>query len=182
VRITQVDDDGRLFLIEDILTKEQVTNIESIDWLSLPWNRGLYQEKWDRRHIQSWVDPISYLNDYIVDKISIINQEVGTSFPPCFGSWWLDEPEFCVDIHTDGELRQSMQLYFIAPDDSFGTVFYHYKNQSSVKYKFLSIPNTGYIMKNHLNEDGSQPLMWHGMSNRVPPNTIRLSNYNTGLI
>ena len=80
-------------------------------------------------------------------------------------------------LHTDGHVPTAMQLYWTVPGTEFGTGFYHYKNLDAILYQFDSRPNSGYIMLNHLNPDGSQPLLWHAMLNPVPANTVRVSSY-----
>jgi hypothetical protein len=70
-----------------------------------------------------------------------------------------------------------MQVYWTVPSPDYGTGFYRYKTLDSVLYQFQSRPNSGYIMLNHLESDGSQPLQWHGMFNPVPEGTIRVSSY-----
>jgi hypothetical protein len=70
-----------------------------------------------------------------------------------------------------------MQLYWTVPGPDWGTGFYRYKDPDSLLYQFESRPNSGYIMLNHLNPDGSQPLLWHAMLNPVPAGHIRVTSY-----
>jgi hypothetical protein len=106
-----------------------------------------------------------------------INHALHTDFSRAFGNFWLDEPGFDVAMHTDGHLPAVMQLYWHQPGTDYGTGFYRYRTRSSLLHQFRSEPNTGYIMLNHLDDDGSQPLQWHGMFNPVPLNMYRVSSY-----
>ena len=76
-----------------------------------------------------------------------------------------------------GHLPAVMQLYWHQPGSEYGTGFYRYHTESSLIHQFTSDPNTGYIMLNHLDPDGNQPLQWHAMLNPVPDGTYRLSSY-----
>lgn len=173
--ITTIDP-GRLYQVTDLLPDAQVNDILNLDWLSLPWARGSMQESWARRQL-AWDHPdIQRVSKYISDKLPEINQQLGTKFVNSFGSWWLDEPGFTCAMHTDGHLPNSMQIYWIVPGSEYGTCFYEH-DKKTIRHHFTSLLNTGYIMLNHLNEDGSQPLQWHAMYQPVPPGTFRLSSY-----
>ena len=170
---------GRLWAVADLLPTDQVAEILATDWLNLSWIRVPKQESWSRRQI-AWSDPVAQrLNEYIAQTLPEINLALGTCFSRTSGVFWVDEPGFTVALHTDGHVPNAMQLYWTMPNHSldYGTGFYHFKNKDSLLYQFLSCANTGYIMLNHLNEDGSQPLHWHGMFNPVPENTVRVTSY-----
>lgn len=170
---------GRLWAVTDLLPPDQAAEILATDWLNLSWVRGTKQESWPRRHI-AWTDPVAQrLGEYITQTLPEINSAVGTCFSRASGVFWVDEPGFTVAMHTDGHLPNSLQLYWNMPDNStqYGTGFYHSKNADSLLYQFDSSPNTGYIMLNHADEDGSQPLQWHGMFNPVPLATVRVTSY-----
>lgn len=168
---------GRIWQVNDLLPTEQADEILAVDWSTLPWVKGDKQENWLRRQIP-WNDPTARrLSRYITEQLPAINQATGNTFKQASGIFWVDQPGFTVDMHTDGHLLNSLQMYWIAPGPEYGTGFYHYKNKESLLYQFESRANTGYIMLNHLNDDGSQPLQWHGMFNPVPANTIRVSSY-----
>ena len=78
----------------------------------------------------------------------------------------------------------------ISPNENLGTSFYNTVNrddltmigwmskiEQSLLVKFKSIPNTGYVMLNYPETDGTTPLLWHNMNVPVPENSIRLSCY-----
>lgn len=168
---------NRLWQVNNLLAAEQVDDILTTDWMSLNWSTAENQEKWLRRQIQ-WNDPTAQrISCYINNQLDTINQAIGTNFTQAAGQFWVDQPGFTVSMHTDGHLANSLQMYWIAPGPEYGTGFYRYKNKESLLYQFESVCNTGYIMLNHLNEDGSQPLQWHGMFNPVPEGHIRVSSY-----
>ena len=176
-KFTAIDPDRRVWAVEDLLEPEQVQDLLSLDWLNLPWVRGGGQETWVRRSID-WQDPdVQRVSRYITDRLPVINQGLGTEFTACGGQFWLDEPGFTVAMHTDGELRNTMQIYWVNASDDYGTGFYYHKNRSHLMHQFASKTNTGYIMLNNVNADGSQPLLWHGMFNPVPAGHYRLSSY-----
>jgi len=178
MRIRQVDDDARLFLVEDILHEEHLREIQKINWMEQELYKCEFQQHMKYRfHLKPWNERVNHLNSYVREQIIHINEKLGLSLPESFGVWWIDTPGAHTSIHTDGTLSEAMQLYFVAPNENHGTVFFHYKNIDTVKYRFKSIPNTGYIMDNKPREDGAHPLLWHGLVNPVPPNTIRVSNY-----
>jgi hypothetical protein len=177
MQLTPLDGEHRLWLVEDILSEEQMKDIVSIDWPSLSWKRGCMQEHWKRRQIHDDNPDIQRISKYVPVLLPKINTALGTQFKRTWCMWWLDEPGFTCDMHTDGHLPNAMQIYWLAPSEDYGTVFYHYRDPSHVKHKFLSRPNQGYLMLNHANEDGSQPLQWHNMPNPVPEGTWRLSSY-----
>lgn len=176
-KFTQLDDRGRVWLVEDLLPPEQVEEILTTDWQSLSWTTSGGQELWARRQI-NWDDPTAQrLGRYISDQLPTINAGIDTDFQMCGGHFWVDQPGFTVPLHTDGHVPNSMQLYWAVPGPDHGTGFYQYKKKDSLLYQCQSLPNSGYIMLNHLESDGSQPLLWHAMFNPVPENTIRVSSY-----
>jgi hypothetical protein len=165
---------GRLWQITDLLPDNELTDILSTDWLSLRTHAAELQNRCQ----VAWDDPNALrIGQYITNQLPQINQTLGTTFTKSGGHFWIDYPGFTVDMHTDGHLAASMQLYWTMPGPEYGTGFYYYKRQDTLLYQFASIPNSGYIMLNHLNEDGSQPLQWHGMFCPVPLGSIRVSSY-----
>jgi hypothetical protein len=168
---------GRLWEVTDLLSQEQLLHIVNTDWMSLPWTKSPQQSAWLRRQITWDCKEIQPLCQYLDNKLDEINHAIGTDFTQSGGQFWVDEPGFAVDMHTDGHLANSLQMYWIVPGPEYGTGFYNYKTRDSLFYQFLSQPNTGYLMLNHANDNGSQPLQWHGMFNPVPEGTIRVSSY-----
>ena len=178
MNITSITD--RLFLIENVYPAELVDQVLAIDWEQLPWQKGVKQEKWSRRHFTSSVNPVlTKIDQYLWDNIDYLESNLGVEFntKQPESVWWYDEPGFDVSIHTDGHLPSAMQLYWAGVNEDYGTVFYNSKDTKDILYKFKFTPNSGYIMLNQLNEDGSQPLQWHGMTNPTPAGAYRLSSY-----
>ncbi|NBR26767.1 MAG: hypothetical protein EBU08_23925 [Micrococcales bacterium] len=177
--VTSVDSENNLFRVEHAVSVELADLVTATDWMSLPWQRQEGQENWARRRVTDTAIPwIDQWHSELNDQWSAIEQQVGRKLNPYSGTaWWVDEPGFTCSMHTDGHLPNAMQLYWIMPSDQYGTGFYHFKNTNSLKHQFDSVPNSGYIMLNHLDPDGSQPLQWHGMFNPVPADAYRLSSY-----
>jgi hypothetical protein len=177
MKITPVDDTNRLFSIEEIAPPELVAEILATNWAEVPWKRGNAQEHWSRRELI--VDDYPALQKYhncvyaIKEQIEKLANIKFINHP--FTMWWYDEPGFTVSIHTDGHLPSSLQVFWRADSEDFGTEFYEYKDESALKHKFKFIPNNGYSMLNGLDPDGSQPLQWHGMSTTVQ--TYRICSY-----
>lgn len=174
--IIDTDGTGRIYQVNNLLTADEVADVMSTDWLSLPWKREELQEKWPRRWLIE-CDRFNQLRNYVNSKLWLINQLTGKNFSIMDTNWWIDEPGFTVSMHTDGHLPYTMQLYWDVPSEDFGTVFYYYKKVDSVRYKLLSIPNHGYLMDNHCEND-FQLLHWHAMLNKVPEGKIRVSSYS----
>lgn len=181
MRLTQVDDNGRLFRVEDLLPRELLTKLLALDWNTLPWERENQQEMWARNSINKFEVPelneacqyIASLHHWLEDRFNIqFEYQTNTGNT----NWWVDQPGFTTPMHTDGELPMSLQMYFVG-DISLGTSFYTYKNENSLIQKFEFLPNTGYMMLNGKNPDGSQPLHWHAMLTPVPEGTYRVSSY-----
>lgn len=169
--------DNRLWQVRDLLSQDKLDTILSMPWDQYPWERENLQEWWPRRKITNDVPEVARVSRWIEDCLPAINQALGTEYVACSGHWWVDCPGFTCAMHTDGHLSNSMQLYWIAPSDQYGTGFYHFKKRNSLKYQFLSVPNSGYIMLNEQEPNQWQPLQWHGMFNPVPKDTYRLSSY-----
>jgi hypothetical protein len=173
----QIDPAGRLWQIQDLLPTQQVDEIVKVDWPALETIKIPQQHFWLRQQV-AWDEPaIQKISRYISDQLPVINQSLGTNFTHCGGHFWIDMPGFDCPMHTDGHLSNSMQLYWIVPGPEYGTGFYNFKNVDTLLYQFESRPNSGYLMLNHPNDDGSQPLLWHAMLNPVPEGTIRVSSY-----
>jgi hypothetical protein len=168
---------GRLWQVSDLLPPAQAAEIVTTDWRTVTTGPSGGQETWSRQQVL-WSDPVAQrYSGYINASLPAINLALGTEFKRSAGHFWIDQPGFTVGMHTDGHVPTAMQLYWTVPGPDWGTGFYHYKNTNSLRYQFESRPNSGYIMLNHLDPDGSQPLQWHAMFNPVPTGTVRVSSY-----
>jgi hypothetical protein len=174
---TPVDDGHRLWQVSDLLPPEQAAEIVATDWMALTAGPSCGQETWLRQQVTGSDPTAQRYSSYINACLPEINQVLGTVFGSMAGHFWIDQPGFQVAMHTDGHLPTAMQLYWTVPSQEYGTGFYRYKNLESLLYQFASRPNSGYIMLNHANPDGSQPLLWHAMLNPVPAGHIRVSSY-----
>lgn len=174
---TPVDSASRLWQVTDLLPPEQAQQLVTCEWRSLACSLSSGQEDWARKQV-NWDDPTAQqLGQYITQQLPTINQALGAKFTSCYGHFWIDQPGFTIDLHTDGHLSNALQMYWIAPDHTYGTGFYQHKRADTLIHQFTSEPNTGYLMLNHLNPDGSQPLQWHAMLNPVPQGHIRVTSY-----
>ena len=182
MQITPVTD--RLFQVVDLLPQELVNRILAKDWLAADWQKQDMQLDWLRRALTTDADPaLVEASDYITSLQTQIADLCNIKFdlPINRGNtvWWLDEPNFTVGMHTDGELRSTMQIYWVSPSDKLGTIFTNARDPHDPYKRFVPEVNTGYIMLNGPNPDGSQPLLWHGMLTPVPAGTFRVSSYTT---
>jgi hypothetical protein len=177
MKIYPIDSSRTLWSVENLLDSDEVDQILNLDWPSMPWSRGLCQEKWPRRAIDTNCEAVVTVSKLISNKLPLINLALNKTYQTFDGIWWLDEPGFTVGLHTDGELPAVMQMYWLVPGDQWGTCFYHYKHKSHLRHQFLSKVNTGYIMLNYPDESGYRELLWHGMTNPVPAGSWRLSSY-----
>jgi hypothetical protein len=180
MQITPVTD--RLFQVTDLLPQALVDRILAKDWLAAAWQKQDMQLDWLRRALTTDADPVLIeANDYISSLQPQIADLCNIKFDGLINCgntvWWLDEPEFTVGMHTDGELRSTMQIYWLSPTDKLGTMFSDSKYPQNPYKIFVPEVNTGYLMLNGSNPDGSQPLLWHGMLNPVPAGTFRVSSY-----
>lgn len=175
--IESVDSENRVFLIDNFFSKDIINLVKSTSWDNVPWSRGYLQESWARRHLDlSNTDLLTEFNHQVNENRFIIEKKLKIKFENSpFSVWWYDEPEFLVQVHTDGHVPATMQIFWLADSSEYGTIFYNYKNRNSIKHCFKFKINSGYLMLNGLNEDGSQPLLWHGMLN--PVNQYRISSY-----
>ena len=182
MKITPVTD--RLFQVTELLPQGLVDRLLAKDWLAAPWQKQEMQLDWLRRALTTDSDPLLVeANEYIVLLQPQIEELCNVKFDYRVNRgntvWWIDEPDFTVGIHTDGELRSTMQIYWVSPTDKLGTIFSDFIDPIDPYKKFVPEANTGYLMLNGPNPDGSQPLLWHGMLNPVPAGTFRVSSYTT---
>lgn len=174
MHLHSLDQEKRLWSISHLLTDDWVNAIVNFDWINAKHEQGNLS---NRRQI-TVTGEVEKFEKQMLNLLPEINQQLGTAFTSMFGQWWLDLEGFSCDLHTDGQLPNAMQIYWIAPGPGYGTAFYHYKRPDQLKHQFLSVANTGYVMLNHLEPNGSQPLQWHAMLNQLEPGMIRLSSYH----
>jgi hypothetical protein len=190
MQIYPIDDNNRIFQVVDLLDQSTFEWVNTIDWLKVinhPFDSGVEGLSFPRRILDSTNPNVVKLSNAIKSKLSTINNLIETSLTDINVVLWLDSPGFKMTVHTDKGIEKAgilatLQLYLFAPNEDYGTELFtatatKYKTIFDSYYKFKSVPNTGYIMLNHLNEDGSLPMLWHGMLNRVPEDCYRLSAY-----
>ena len=177
--IQAVDCERRLFSVWDILPADLAKQVQELNWLDLPFGAQPGQESWARRLVKSDTGLLKEVNDYYASIASRLGDSIGVKFNYPYTGWWLDMPGFTVNIHTDGELPCSMQIFWVMPTEDHGTKFYNSKRANDVRFAPKGIANTGYIMLNGKDSNGAQPLHWHGMLNPVPIGHIRVCSYTT---
>ena len=180
----------RLYSVQDLVPDHVALAIQAQDWLAFPSSPGYGQETWSRRCVDN-NSVLQEVNSHISQAVGQINQQLETRFDIRGGVvWWLDLPGFNVKVHCDNPgVKTALQMYWIAPSEQHGTVFYS-DNQPGVDFtarpsdqlelvhQFLSRANTGYLMRNEPDPvTGQPPRLWHGMHNPVPAGHIRLSSY-----
>ena len=180
--VKSINNSNRLFQIGNIFPESLVQEILTLPWENMTRHPGeLYEHPSRRRVYATQYNALEIASKYIQDclcnieefcKIIFINRCPTTV-------WWYDEPHFDSILHTDGHLPSAMQLFWIAPSEDFATQFYNFKNVNTIISDLKFTPNSGYLMLNMPNKDGSQPLQWHGMLNKVPKNTHRITSYTT---
>lgn len=174
MKLECLDQQRRLWSVDQLLPPDLVEAIQSHDWVNAEYEPGNLM---NRRQI-SYAGEVARFGRAIKALLPDINRQLGTNFTYIFGNWWLDLEGFWCDMHTDGHLPSAMQIYWLVPGTEYGTGFYHYKLENQLKHQFLSEPNTGYLMLNHAEPDGSQPLQWHAMLKPLSSGQIRLSSYH----
>ena len=189
MQITAVDNENNLFQVRDVVPANLIDQILRTPWMELPYTRQQgkdflkrrkidndkisWTEQWDRCCQQIWPAISKTLNIKIHDYVS--PHDFPGSFPGT--AWWVDEPGFTCKIHTDGEMPGAMQLFWIGSQVDLGTAFYNYNKSDTLRYQFPMEINSGYIMINQPDAQGSRRLQWHGMLTRVPAKSFRLTSY-----
>lgn len=175
MQITPVDDQNNLFWVADVVSPALAQLVLTTDWISLPWSRQAGQETWARRRIDDTAIPwVQQWHQEIENSWSYLQQQLRIKLVDYGGTaFWLDEPGFVCDMHTDGEMPGSLHINWIGP----ATCFYWYKDPKSIRYQVPAIPNSGYIMINQSDSTGYKKLLWHDMTTPVPTGTFRITTY-----
>lgn len=173
MQVTPVDNELNLFRVEHAVPVGLAEKVLATDWLNLSWTRQEGQENWSRRRIQNNIIP--WANEWdttLAQSWSNLQHQLGIRIGNYFGTaWWVDEPGFTCDIHTDGEMPGSMHLIWHGP----GTAFYWHRDPATLRYQTPANPNAGYIMINRADASGYRPLLWHAMLE--PSDSYRVTSY-----
>lgn len=175
VLIQPIDQENNLFRITSVFPQRIVDLVMQEDWLNLSWCLQEGQEKWSRRRVNhsaiAWVDQ---WHAHMRDIWPELERQLGIPIQPYTDTaFWIDEPGFTCPLHTDGEMPGALHLTWFGA----GTAFYWYKNPESLRFQVPALPNAGYIMINMPDVHKYRRLLWHGMLEPVPINTVRLSSY-----
>lgn len=179
MQITAVDSEHNLFLVQDVFSSELVEQVLTTPWLDIAWQEHIPGQFRPRRKIQNSALPWIKEWDVAYEKLwPTLETILDTKLQGYQGTaWWLDEPDYINELHTDGSLPGSMQLFWVGALPTLGTAFYHYKNPDCLRHQFVMAPNSGYIMLNPEDSSGFKKLLWHGMLIPVPQDTFRLTSY-----
>ena len=157
MKITAVDDAKDLFLVENIFPSSWLENIQ----MDLPWQQ---LDHWPRKMLRTFTldknHPFAKMNAKLQSMehfwMDFFGEVVMVQEPRI---WW-DEPNFYMKPHIDGDVsdvrtshvnpQAAMQIYLSKAQGQPGTTFYH--TDDTERYDFLYKPNTGYLMRNHLQQ------------------------------
>jgi hypothetical protein len=177
--ITAITADRHLYSAADVFTQEHMEYINSTLWETLPYTR-LEIGKYLRREIHQSLPFMESIADY---ARSVLKTQVEETCCIKFDSaefdsvtWWLDEPGFRPQMHTDGPKPAALQVYLL-PDDheDVGTAFYNSPNQTDLLHVYPFVQNTGYLALATHELDGQTRELWHDMQRAVPANILRLT-------
>lgn len=170
MKITEVDSQSNLYLIENFYSQELVGQFIAIDHLAASWKKEEWQDQYPRRRLTYEPNSIYQLLDqYTKKQLGNLSGAIGLELMACDTGFWLDEAGFCMTPHFDNDgVKVSMQIYLNENDSKLGTAFYNTDN--TVRYTTKYLINTGYLMING-------PDQMHGMGVPVPASTYRISSY-----
>ena len=172
MKISPVDKQHNLFLVEDVYSADIVDKIQDDDFWSYEWELQEGQLDWYRRKliVKPW-GILAQIDPYLNTLHSQVENTIGVKFK--YGgvdsAFWLDYSPYTCATHLDGDLPIAMQIYLLdkAGPES-GTVFYN--QDQTVRYTFPYKVNTGYLMLNGLNQH-------HGVPTTLQEGELRLSSY-----
>lgn len=176
MQIVPVNQSNRLFSISHAISQETLDKINSIDWLAHPYKKDDHwvADSVFRRRVLDKSDLQHTVDLTMQTVIGTINNLCKSDYKIALSSWYLCEPGFQCDMHTDGQKPNVLIMYWITPGQQYGTTFYNSRNWNDIHHEFYGIPNTGFFA-NYEPEPGSPwPEMWHAAMLPVPPNTYRL--------
>tara|TARA_R110000787_G_scaffold198686_1_gene309787 strand:- start:420 stop:965 length:546 start_codon:yes stop_codon:yes gene_type:complete len=172
MKITPVDEQHNLFLIEDAYPSDIIDQIQEEDFLSYEWELQEGQVDWPRRKlIKKPHLIISELDPYLNTKHELISEALKVKFvyEAVDSGIWLDYSPYTCAVHLDGDLPIAMQIYLLDnAGPEHGTVFYN--QDQTVRYTFPYKVNTGYIMLNG-------PDQYHAVPTMLAEGELRLSSY-----
>ena len=170
--IQPIDSKNNLFYVEDVYPQSLIDAISTYDFTSTPYEKVEWQEHMPRRKLKFNEDNVlAQLNVCNESNLDLISKAININLMHSGTAVWLDEPGFSMGIHEDNlGVTIAMQVYLNYNDTNLGTKFYHKNNINSLRYDFPYKLNAGYIM---INESGQ----WHGIPNKVPNSSWRISSY-----
>jgi hypothetical protein len=173
MKLDKVNSERTLFALSNVFSESITDQLNQLDWLSLPKN----EDDCARRY--KLVMPLS-LDVEICQHarnvlFSAIEQQANIKFSnnKNFSTiYWMNSTGYRSDIHVDGNLPATMQIFWEPTDLSdYGTCFYNSQNTKDILHYFPSTQNTGYLS---LAKKSNQPL-WHGTTRSVAEDVLRVS-------
>lgn len=171
MKITPVDSQKNLFVVENYYPAELLAEFLNTDHLLSPYTKENMQNKWPRRKLilepESIYERVDVYNKY---QTHVIGSIIGVDIVASDTGFWLDEPGFYMGPHLDNDgVQISMQIYLNDNIKELGTVFYNTDN--TIRHRLEYTVNTGYIMING-------PEQYHAMMTPVPKDSYRISSYS----
>jgi hypothetical protein len=178
MQLTPILPCGHLYAVENVFPKEIADRVADYNWASADYTK-LTIGKQRRRLLKYNANRDEILYQWIRQHlIPTIEQACSVKFldgTQYSFTWWVDEPGFKPDIHTDGDKPSAMQLYWLPTDrNDLGTAFYSTNDTKDVIHYFANRPNSGYLM---FNTHKPRPMLWHDMQIEVPEGCLRLCLY-----
>lgn len=171
MKFESINSDSTLYAVSQIFPDDIVEKLDTVDWASLPSNKF----DSDRLNLIMPLHLLTSLSYYFYNTINpAIESAAKIKFlnPENFSiSVWLNEPGYQSNIHIDGSLPATMQIYWRPTDRSdCGTWFYNTRDENDILHYFANTKNTGYLSFPQI---ASQPL-WHGTKGKLEPGIFRL--------
>jgi hypothetical protein len=182
--IAPVEPNSYLYACSDVFPAAILEQIVATDWATLPYQRLSIGFGRRRQILDHAVPGNADVREFVQQQLRThLQTQCQIQFENqtfCNIQWWLDEPGFKPQIHSDGDLPSAVQIYLLpTADTDLGTTFFRSRTKTDVLHRFSSLVNTGYIMFNSHSVNGVRPVLWHDMEQAVPPTVHRVCCYIT---
>lgn len=173
--IESVPGTERLLRIQQAVDPAYLQEINSVDWLRLPYCKDDHWSKtFKRRVLAECLDVQLAIENEIKRNIHIINSASGQNYRHVGSTWQVCESGFVCPMHLDGHKPNVMIIYWHTPGLNFGTTFYRSANVNEVLCEFPGTANTGFFANYEPAPGEPWPEMWHASMQTVPKGTYRL--------
>lgn len=158
MKVTAIDDQNNLFLVEDFYPLEVIDQINQMDFFKYDYEPVLVHGQYTRRNlkIDDFLRILSKLSDNAIFEV-VKQSGINLHLTGC--GFWLDTEGYWMDKHIDSidHVSAGMQIYIRDSVDDLGTCFYNTDN--SVRYQFPYKANTGYFMINTKEQIHAMPYV-----------------------